>query len=77
MVRRRKTRIPKPSPIVQKTIDMTTAVVGLQAAGAVGATLPGLPGTIVMGGMMPIAATSTLGMAAEDPRTYGKKRRKK
>lgn len=74
---KRKRRRNQTSPTVQKTIDMTTGVVGLAAAGAVGATIPGLPGTIVTGGMMPIAATSMLGMASEDPRTYGKRRRKR
>ena len=67
-------KMPKPSPQIQKTIDLTTGVVGLQVAGAVGATLPGLPGTIVMGGALPIAATGLLEVAGRD---YRKRRKKK
>ena len=67
----------KPSPVVQKTVDMTTAAVGLGVASGIGATIPGLPGTIVTAGAMPIAAVSMLPMAAEDPRTYGQKRRRR
>ena len=62
----------RPSPEVQKTIDLTTGIVGLQVAGSVGATLPGLPGTIVMGGAMPIAATGLLEVAGRD---YRRKRK--
>ena len=58
----------KPSPEVQKTVDLTTGIVGLQVAGAAGATLPGLPGTIVMGGALPIAATGLLEVAGRDYR---------
>lgn len=70
----RRKRSSGPSPQVQKTIDLTTGVVGLSVAGAVGATLPGLPGTITMGGTMPIAAASLMGVAGRD---YSKKRRRK
>ena len=58
----------KPSPEAQKTVDLTTSIVGLRVAGAVGAGLPGLPGTIVMGGAMPIAALGTLELAGRDYR---------
>ena len=67
----------KPSPSVQKTIDLVTGAVGISVAGSVSATVPGLPGTILNAGAMPLAATSMLGMAGEDPRTYGKKRKRK
>ena len=61
-------------PQVRKTIDLTTGIIGLQVAGSVGATLPGLPGTIVNQGALPIAATGLLGVASRD---YSKKRRRK
>ena len=65
----------KPNRQIQKTIDLTTGIVGLQVAGAVGATLPGLPGTIVNQGVMPIAATSLMGLAAgESPRRRRKRK---
>ena len=66
----------EPSPQVQKTVDLVTGVVGIQVAGAVGAGLPGLPGTIVMGGAIPIAATGLLEVAGRDY-TKKKKRRRK
>ena len=74
MKRKKKRRYSgRPSPEVQKTIDLTTGIVGLGVAGTVGATIPGMPGTIVMGGAMPIAATGLMGVAATD---YRKKKRR-
>ena len=58
----------KPSAEIRKTIDLTTSIVGLRVVGSVGAGLPGLPGTIVMGGALPIAATGTLELAGRDYR---------
>ena len=77
MKKPKETRIPKPSPSVQKTVDLVTGTVGIAVAGGIAATVPGVPGMILTQGAMPIAATSMLGMAGEDPRTYGKKRRKR
>jgi hypothetical protein len=73
MKKKRRSGIPRPSPQIQKTMDLTTGIVGLGVAGSVGATLPGLPGTIVTGGVMPIAATGLLGVAGRD---YSRKRKR-
>ena len=59
-----------------KTVDLVTGVVGLNVASSVGATLPGLAGTITMSGTMPLAATSLMGVATKDY-SKKKKRRKK
>jgi len=69
-------KMPKQSPYVKKTVDMVTGAVGIRVAGSVAAGVPGLPGTILSAGAMPLAATSMLGMAGEDPRTYGRRRKK-
>jgi len=65
----------KPSPEIQKTIDLTTGIVGLSVADSVAGTMPaGLPRTIIRGGALPIAATGLLGVAG---RTRKTKRRRK
>ena len=74
MAKRKRRNLPKPSAQVRKTTDLVTGVVGLGVAGAVGATLPGLPGVITMGGTLPIAATSLMGVAGKD---YSKKKRRR
>lgn len=61
-----------PSPVVQSTIGLTTGVVGLGVASTIGAGIPGLTGTIVNQGVMPIAGVSLMGEAAN----FGKRRRR-
>lgn len=66
---RKRGRIPRPSPEVQKTIDLTTGIVGLQVAQTAALGLGPTPaGVITMGGTLPIAATSLMGLAGRDYR---------
>jgi len=70
----------KPSKEVQKTIDLVTGVTGIAVADAAAGSIPSpLTRGIVTGGVMPIAATSLMGVAARDttPRRRTKRRKRK
>ena len=49
---------------LKKTIDLTTGTIGLSVASAAAAPLPGLAGTIVRGGALPMAGLGLLAEAA-------------
>jgi hypothetical protein len=68
-----------PKRQTKKVVDLTTGVVGLGVASAASATLPGMAGTIVRGGTLPIAGVSMMGMAADygsRPRRAKRRRRR-
>ena len=61
---------------MKKTTDLITGTIGLSVASAAAAPLPGLAGTIVRGGALPMAGMGLLVEAA--PRgSYGGTRRHK
>jgi len=60
---------------MRKTTDLIGGVVGLSVASSVAAPLPGLAGTIVRGGALPMAGMGLLVDAAPSG-SYGARRRK-
>ena len=60
---------------MKKTTDLITGTIGLSVASAAAAPLPGLAGTIVRGGALPMAGMGLLVEAAPSG-SYGARRRK-
>ena len=62
-------------PQIKKTTDLVIGTVGLSVASSAAAGLPGLAGTVVRGGALPMAGLGLMADAA--PRGYSSGRRKK
>ena len=60
---------------MRKTTDLIGGVVGLSVASGAAAGLPGMAGTIVRGGALPMAGLGLLAEAAPSG-SYGARRRK-